>query len=146
MVGLMMVGLVLKENRGYQYQDSLHVIDSCLSTVRALINLSTERSCRSSQVRATKPVMFATAKLIPLRFRATGTPGNGRGKPEAQKIGAPPTRDTRYSSRERFQSTSTLITSSNIPGSTGVCSEYRGATSRAPAVVARETRVSNTGR
>ena len=78
-----MVGLVLKENRGYQYQDSLHVIDSCLSTVRALINLSTERSCRSSQVRATKPVMFATAKLIPLRFRVTGTPGNGRGKPEA---------------------------------------------------------------
>jgi hypothetical protein len=29
--------------------------------------------------RATKPVMFATAKLAPCRLRATGTPGIGRG-------------------------------------------------------------------
>src|SRR6266567_760714 len=68
MVGLMMVGLVLKENRGYQYQDSLHVIDSCLSTVRALINLSTERSCRSSQVRATKAGILEDWRATDTRY------------------------------------------------------------------------------
>ena len=31
----------------------------------------------------TKPVMFATAKLIPLRLRSRGNPGRSRGYPEA---------------------------------------------------------------
>ena len=38
-----------------------------------------DRSCKSSHARATKPVMFATAKLTPDKFRSGGTPGMGRG-------------------------------------------------------------------
>ena len=39
---------------------------------------SSRDSCCSNR-RASKPVAFATAKLIPLRFRSGGTPGIGRG-------------------------------------------------------------------
>ena len=34
--------------------------------------------------RARIPVTFATAKLMPFRLRAGGTPGIGRGQPEAR--------------------------------------------------------------
>ena len=69
-----------------EYGKSVHCN---ISAANAAQTVSKERLAAFSQARAANPVMFATAKLMPQRFLPVGTPGNGRGKPEAKKRGEP---------------------------------------------------------
>src|SRR5207244_2482655 len=71
------------DNGGEQQEEFPHETNVCSSSMRTLRTSSSVRSSRAPQARATNPVIFATAKLIPLRFRFIGTPGNGRGYPDA---------------------------------------------------------------
>src|SRR5262249_2081050 len=63
------------------------VVDFYPSSINALSNSLNDADEKACLARVTNPVIFATAKLTPLRLRSGCAPGIARGEPEAKNVG-----------------------------------------------------------